>query len=204
MNSLSVCQFWQRTESSCVVTTQRLNLKLWFISWCHNPLSFPLVNIYLLGQYIIILTSKEDTLFYLLQVLLLDTYSIRIGSWAVWDSWPHFLRVEFLDHRRAGFAAPSDPTTQLHGSQNEAAELGATLVSLSFPDSPLSSVGNRSVILSHNSRISSMDLGFPSCINVTGLGGKTQQMPRRRVVLGWETDGEWGNLNAFPPLSPWF
>lgn len=137
MNSLSVCQFWQRTESSCVATTQRRNLKLWFISWCNNPLSFPWVNIYLPGQCIIIPTLKEDTLFYLLRVLVFDACNREVAGGAAWDAWPPSLRVEFLDHRRAGFPAPGDPATQLRGAQHEAAERWALLVFFSFPDSPL-------------------------------------------------------------------
>jgi hypothetical protein len=98
MNSLSVCQFSPRTESSCVVTTQSPNLKLWFRSWCNNPFSFPLVNIYLWGQYIIILTSKEGMSFYLLQVLILDTWNIKSRSGAIWDHWPQSLWVRFFSH----------------------------------------------------------------------------------------------------------
>lgn len=37
MNSLSVCQFSQRTESSCVVTVQSPDWKSWLISWQNNP-----------------------------------------------------------------------------------------------------------------------------------------------------------------------
>lgn len=203
MNSLSVCQFWLRTESSCVVTTHRLKLKLWFISWCNNPLSFPSVNIYPLGQYIIILTSKEDTLFYLLQVLVLDTCNIRTGSWAVWDPWPHSPRVEFLDHRRAGSTAPSAPATQLCGSQSEAWTRSHTRFPQLCRQSSLPR-GKQACYVIPQRPGSQMDLGFPRCIDVTGLGGKTQWMPRGSVVLGCETDREWGTLNAFPPLNPLF
>ena len=160
MSSLSVCQFLLRTESSCVVTAHRLNLKWWFISWCNNPLSFPLVNIDLVGQYITTLTSKEDTLFYLLPVLVLDTGNTEIGSWAVWDAWPRSLRAEFLDLCRQVSLLL---VTQQHSCE---AHTGKQLnfephwFSSAFQTAP-SSVGNRPVLWSHSGQYFLDGFGFP-------------------------------------------
>jgi hypothetical protein len=134
MNSLSVCQFSPRTESSCVVTTQSPNLKLWFRSWCNNPFSFPLVNIYLWGQYIIILTSKEGMSFYLLQVLILDTWNIKSRSGAIWDHWP----VTLGQVLQSSWASSLLPETQWHGCMP--AEPGWFLQALQIAPSPVKSI----------------------------------------------------------------